>query len=198
MLRGNIGRQGAGVSPLRGHSNVQGDRTVGVTESPNDELLDGIARVFGFDPPRHKGHNAVEAVEAIRDGRSKALVCLGGNLAVAMSDPEVTFKAMRSLDLAVHIATKLNRTHLLVAKQSFILPCLGRTETDVQATGRQSVTVEDSMSMVHASRGGLKPASGHLKSEPAIVAEIARATLPNTRVKWAELVADYGRIRDGI
>ena len=198
MLRGNIGRKGAGISPLRGHSNVQGDRTVGITEIPNDALLDGLARVFGFEPPRHKGHNAVEAIEAIRDGRSKALVCLGGNLAVAMSDPEVTFKAMRSLDLAVHIATKLNRTHLLVAKQSFILPCLGRTEIDIQATGRQSVTVEDLMSMVHASRGGLKPASEHLKSEPAIIAEIALATLPNTRVTWAELVSDYGKIRDCI
>jgi molybdopterin-dependent oxidoreductase alpha subunit len=183
---------------LRGHSNVQGDRTVGITEIPSDELLNAIARVFGFDPPRHHGHNAIEAVEAIRDGRSKALVCLGGNLAVAMSDPEVTFKAMRNLDLAVHIATKLNRTHLLLAKQSIILPCLGRTEIDLQATGPQSVTVEDSMSMVHASRGALKPASEHLRSEPAIIAGMALATLPQTRVKWAELVADYGKIRDGI
>src|ERR1700736_1758640 len=198
MLRGNIGRKGAGISPLRGHSNVQGDRTVGITEIPNDELLDGIARVFGFDPPRNRGHNAIEAVEAIRDRRSKALVCLGGNLAVAMSDPEVTFKAMRNLDLAVHIATKLNRTHLLLAKQSIILPCLGRTEIDLQATGPQSVTVEDSMSMVHASRGALKPASEHLRSEPAIIAGMALATLPQTRVKWAELVSDYGKIRDGI
>jgi molybdopterin-dependent oxidoreductase alpha subunit len=198
MLRGNIGREGAGISPLRGHSNVQGDRTVGITEIPNDALLDGLARVFGFEPPRNKGHNAVEAVEAIRDGRSKALVCLGGNLAVAMSDPEVTFEAMRNLDLAVHIATKLNRSHLLLAKQSFILPCLGRTEIDIQATGRQSVTVEDSMSMVHASGGGLKPASEHLRSEPAIIAQIAMATLRNTRVGWAELISDYGKIRDCI
>jgi molybdopterin-dependent oxidoreductase alpha subunit len=198
MLRGNIGRKGAGISPLRGHSNVQGDRTVGITEVPNDALLDGLAHVFGFDPPRGKGHNAIEAVEAIRDGRSRALVCLGGNLAVAMSDPEVTFEAMRNLDLAVHIATKLNRSHLLVAKESFILPCLGRTEIDVQATGRQSVTVEDSMSMVHASRGGLKPASEHLRSEPAIIAGIALATLPDTRVDWAGLIADYGKIRDCI
>jgi molybdopterin-dependent oxidoreductase alpha subunit len=198
MLRGNIGRKGAGISPLRGHSNVQGDRTVGITESPNEELLDGLARVFGFEPPRDKGHNAIEAIEAIRDGRSKALVCLGGNLAVAMSDPEVTFKAMRNLDLAVHIATKLNRSHLLLAKQSFILPCLGRTEIDIQATGRQSVSVEDSMSMVHASRGGLKPASEHLKSEPAIIAGMALATLPTTRVGWADLISDYGKIRDCI
>jgi len=198
LLRGNIGRKGAGISPLRGHSNVQGDRTVGITEVPTDELLDGIARTFGFEPPRHKGHNAIEAIEAIRDGRSKALVCLGGNLAVAMSDPEVTFKAMRNLDLAVHIATKLNRSHLLLARRSFILPCLGRTEIDLQANGRQSVTVEDSMSMVHASRGALKPASEHLRSEPAIIAGIALATLPNTRVGWADLVADYARIRDAI
>src|SRR2546429_1805320 len=198
MLRGNIGRQGAGISPLRGHSNVQGDRTVGITEVPNDELLNGLARVFGFDPPRNKGHNALAAIEAIREGCSKALVCLGGNLAVAMSDPEVTFKAMRNLDLAVHIATKLNRSHLLLAKQSFILPCLGRTEIDVQATGPQSVTVEDSMSMVHASRGGLKPASEHLKSEPAIIAGMALATLQHTRVAWTNLVSDYGKIRDAI
>jgi anaerobic selenocysteine-containing dehydrogenase len=115
-----------------------------------------------------------------------------------MSDPEVTFKAMRKLDLSVHIATKLNRSHLLLAKQSFILPCLGRTETDIQATGRQSVTVEDSMSMVHASGGGLKPASEHLRSEPAIIAGMALATLPNTRVGWAELISDYEKIRDCI
>ena len=198
MLRGNIGRKGAGISPLRGHSNVQGDRTVGITEIPNDALLDGLARVFGFEPPRTKGHNAIEAIEAIRDRRSKALVCLGGNLAVAMSDPEVTFKAMKNLDLVVHIATKLNRSHLLPARESFILPCLGRTETDIQATGRQSVTVEDSMSMVHASRGGLKPASEHLRSEPAIIAGMALAALPDTRVGWADLIADYGKIRDAI
>jgi molybdopterin-dependent oxidoreductase alpha subunit len=198
LLRGNIGKKGAGISPLRGHSNVQGDRTVGITEVPNDALLDGIVRVFGFEPPREKGHDALEAVEAIRDGRSKALICLGGNLAVAMSDPEVTFKAMRNLDLAVHIATKLNRSHLLLAKQSFILPCLGRTEIDLQGGIRQSVTVEDSMSMVHASHGGLKPASEHLKSEPAIIAGMAMATLPRTRVKWAELISDYCKIRDAI
>jgi molybdopterin-dependent oxidoreductase alpha subunit len=198
MLRGNIGRPGAGISPLRGHSNVQGDRTVGITEVPNDALLDGIEKLFGFAPPRAHGHDAVAAVRAIRDGRSRALVCLGGNLAVAMSDPEATFKAMRGLDLAVHIATKLNRSHLLLAKESIILPCLGRTEIDVQAGGVQLVTVEDSMSMVHGSRGGLKPASEHLKSEIAIVAEMAMATLPDTKVNWAELTADYSKIRDAI
>ena len=198
LLRGNIGRKGAGISPLRGHSNVQGDRTVGITEIPNKALLDGIVRTFGFEPPRAKGHDAIEAIEAIRDRRSKALICLGGNLAVAMSDPEATFEAMRGLDLAVHIATKLNRSHLLLARQSFLLPCLGRTEIDMQASGPQSVTVEDSMSMVHASRGGLKPASEHLKSEPAIIAAMAMATLPNTKVRWVEMIADYSKIRDGI
>jgi molybdopterin-dependent oxidoreductase alpha subunit len=198
LLRGNFGRPGAGISPLRGHSNVQGDRTVGITELPNDALLDGIERVFGFKPPRAHGHDAVAAVKAIRDGRSKALICLGGNLAVAMPDPEATYPAMRGLDLAVHIATKLNRSHLLLAKETIILPCLGRTEIDVQATGPQLVTVEDSMSMVHASRGGLKPASEHLKSEIAIVAEMALATLPDTTVTWRDFVADYSKIRDAI
>ncbi|MDR3466251.1 MAG: FdhF/YdeP family oxidoreductase [Xanthobacteraceae bacterium] len=198
LLRGNIGRPGAGICPLRGHSNVQGDRTVGITEIPTDGFLDALQRTFGFAPPRAKGHNAVEAVEAIRDGRSKAMICLGGNLAVAMSDPQAVFPGMRRLELAVHIATKLNRSHLLIGGDSLILPCLGRTEIDIQESGAQSVTVEDSMSMVHASRGGLKPASEHLRSEPAIIAGIALATLPGTKVDWRGLVADYARIRDRI
>jgi molybdopterin-dependent oxidoreductase alpha subunit len=198
LLRGNIGRPGAGLAPIRGHSNVQGDRTVGITEVPTPAFLDRLQMVFGFEPPRTNGHDAIEAVEAICEGRSKALVSLGGNLAVAMSDPEVVFPGMRQLDLAVHIATKLNRSHLLTARQSFILPCLGRTELDVQAEGRQAVTVEDSMSMVHASRGGLKPASEYLLSEPAIIAGLARATLPDSKIDWTYLVADYARIRDKI
>ena len=198
LMRGNIGKPGAGICPLRGHSNVQGDRTVGITEKPNAALLDGIRRTYGFDPPAEHGHDAVAAVLAIAEGRSKALVCLGGNLAVAMPDPQAVFPAMRKLDLAVHIATKLNRSHLLMANQSFLLPCLGRTERDVQASGPQSVTVEDSMSMVHASQGRLAPASEHLRSEPAIVALLGRATLPASKVDWEGLVADYDRIRDGI
>jgi molybdopterin-dependent oxidoreductase alpha subunit len=198
LLRGNMGRTGAGIAPIRGHSNVQGDRTVGITEKPTQALVDAIQRTFGFEFPLTHGHDAVEAVRAIRDGRSRALVCLGGNLAVAISDPEVTFPAMRKLDLVVHIATKLNRSHLIPARHAFLLPCLGRTELDVQASGVQSVTVEDSMSMVHASQGGLKPASEHLLSEPAIVAGIARATLPHTRVDWQAMADDYDRIRDAI
>jgi molybdopterin-dependent oxidoreductase alpha subunit len=198
LMRGNIGREGAGICPLRGHSNVQGDRTVGITEKPNAALNEGIRKTYGFEPPVEHGHDAVAAVIAIREGRSKALVALGGNLAVAMPDTEETFAAMRGLDLAVHIATKLNRSHLILAKESLILPCLGRTELDEQATGPQAVTVEDSMSMVHASAGTLKPASEHLRSEPWIVRGIAKATLPHTKVDWDRLVGDYNLIRDDI
>lgn len=199
MLRGNMGREGAGIAPIRGHSNVQGDRTVGITEIPNKALLDGMERAFGFRPSGEKGHNAIESIEAIAAGKSKALICLGGNLAVAMSDPGVTFAGMRKLDLAVHIATKLNRSHLLTARTSIILPCLGRTDLDTQASGPQAVTVEDSMSMVHASRGFLNPPGELLKSEPAIIAGIARATLGNRHgIDWDWLIADYDRIRDKI
>ncbi|WP_049622374.1 FdhF/YdeP family oxidoreductase [Frateuria defendens] len=198
LLRGNIGRPGAGICPLRGHSNVQGDRTVGITEIPSQGLLQAIERSFGFRPPQAKGHNAVEALQAIIEGHAKALVCLGGNLAVAMSDPEAVFPGMRKLDLAVHVATKLNRSHLLVGRESIILPCLGRAERDMQEAGPQAVTVEDSMSMVHASRGTLRPASEQLRSEPAIVAGIALETLPQSKVDWTWLIADYARIRDKI
>ncbi len=199
LLRGNIGRQGAGIAPIRGHSNVQGDRTVGITEIPNDALLDGMERAFGFRPRETKGHNAVEAMEAIIAGHSKALICLGGNLPVAMSDHKVTFAAMRKLDLVVHIATKLNRSHLLAAKTSLILPCLGRTDLDTQASGPQAVTVEDSMSMVHASRGFLKPPGDMVRSEPAIIAGIAKATLGTRHgIAWDGLKGDYDRIRDKI
>ncbi|MGC1149712.1 FdhF/YdeP family oxidoreductase [Pantoea agglomerans] len=198
LMRGNIGKPGAGICPLRGHSNVQGDRTVGITEVPPQSLLDSLEKVFGFRPPQKHGHGAVEAIKAMRDGKAKALLCLGGNLAEAISDPQVTFPAMRNLDLVVHMATKLNRSHLLLGKHNYLLPVLGRTETDVQATGAQSVTVEDSMSMVHASRGSLDPASPHLKSEPALVASLAKATLPDSVVDWSAMAADYSRIRDAI
>ena len=198
MLRGNIGRPGAGICPLRGHSNVQGDRTVGITEIPTEAFLERLDRAFGITAPRKHGHNAVEAAAAMVDGRARAFVGLGGNFAVAMSDPEACFTAFRKLDLSVQIITKLNRTALLTAAHSYILPCLGRTEADEQAGGPQSVTVEDSMSMVHASRGGLKPASPLLRSEPAIIAGLARATLPDSAIDWEDMVADYDRIRDKI
>ena len=198
LLRGNFGKPGAGICPLRGHSNVQGDRTVGITEKPTAAMLARIEKTFGFRSPTAHGHDAVAAMQAIIDGRSKALICLGGNLAVALPDSQACFPAMRSLELSVHIATKLNRSHLLTGKHSFILPCLGRTERDNQASGPQAVTVEDSMSMVHASRGKLTPASEALRSEPAIVAGIAAGTLPDSRVPWMDLIADYDRIRDAI
>ncbi len=198
LLRGNIGKPGAGICPLRGHSNVQGDRTVGITEIPGEAMLERLDRKFGIKSPRAHGHAAVEAIQAMRDGRSRALISLGGNLAVAMPDPEASFAAFRNLDLSVNILTKFNRTCLLLAKETIVLPCLGRTELDVQAEGDQWITVEDSMSMVHASRGMLKPAAPGLLSEPAIVAGIAKATLPDTAIDWDWLIADYDRIRDGI
>ncbi|MCT9844020.1 FdhF/YdeP family oxidoreductase [Leclercia adecarboxylata ATCC 23216 = NBRC 102595] len=198
LLRGNIGKPGAGICPLRGHSNVQGNRTVGITEKPTAAFLDRLGTVFGFTPPTAHGHDAVQAAQAMIDGEAKALLCLGGNFAVAMPDHDKAFPALKTLDLSVHVATKLNRTHLLVGKETWLLPCLGRTELDMQRSGQQSITVEDSMSMVHASSGKLKPASPLLRSEPAIVAGIAHATLTNSNTDWLELVADYNRIRDRI
>jgi molybdopterin-dependent oxidoreductase alpha subunit len=198
LLRGNFGKPGAGICPLRGHSNVQGDRSVGITEKPAEDMLTRLETRFGFTAPRAHGHDAVAAMRAIDNGKSKILICLGGNLAVALPEPERCFAAMRKLDLAVHIGTKLNRSHLLVGKDAVILPCLGRTEQDIQATGPQAVTVEDSMSMVHASQGKLPPASEHLRSEPAIIAGMAAATLPHSQVPWPAFAADYALIRDAI
>ncbi|CAB3885356.1 Protein YdeP [Achromobacter mucicolens] len=196
LMRGNFGKPGAGICPLRGHSNVQGNRTVGITEKIDHTMFDHVEQTFGFRPPERPGHDAVEAMKAMAAGRAKALICLGGNFAIALPDTNACERGMRQLDLAVHLNTKLNRSHLLIGKQSIILPVLGRTESDVQAGGAQSVTVEDSMSMVHASRGKLLPASTHLRSEPAIIAGMAQATLPRSRVNWAHLIEDYDRIRD--
>ncbi|AHG64963.1 FdhF/YdeP family oxidoreductase [Advenella mimigardefordensis] len=196
LLRGNFGKPGAGICPLRGHSNVQGNRTVGITEKPSSQFLQNLQDVFGFTPPREHGHDSVRAMQAMIDGQAKALLCLGGNFAVAMPESERSFQAMKQLDLSVHVGTKLNRSHLLVARETFILPCLGRTELDIQAGERQSVTVEDSMSMVHASSGKLKPASESLRSEPAIVAGMAMATMPQSKVQWQDLVSNYDAIRD--
>ncbi|MGF6933479.1 molybdopterin-dependent oxidoreductase alpha subunit [Paraburkholderia sp. UCT70] len=199
LLRGNIGRPGAGVCPVRGHSNVQGNRTVGITEKPSPALIDGIERAFGFRPPAAHGHDVLAAIDSMMRGDAKVFIALGGNFAAAVPDWVRVQAAMRELDLTVYIATKLNRSHLVHGKDSLILPCLGRTEVDIQAEGPQSITVEDSMSMVHASGGRNEPASPHLKSEPAIVAGIARATLgPDSHVEWEHLVASYDRIRDKI
>lgn len=196
LMRGNMGREGGGICPLRGHSNVQGNRTVGITEKPSAQFLAKIEEVFGFRPPAEHGHDAVASMQAMIAGKSKALICLGGNFAVALPDSDQCFPAMKALDLSVHLGTKLNRSHLLVAKETYILPVIGRTELDVQNGMGQSITVEDSMSMVHASAGKLTPASEFLRSEPAIVAGIANATLPDSKVNWMELVADYDKVRD--
>ncbi|HDR9224343.1 TPA: FdhF/YdeP family oxidoreductase [Burkholderia vietnamiensis] len=199
LLRGNIGRPGAGICPVRGHSNVQGNRTVGITEKPTPALMDGIERAFGFRPPAAHGHDVLAAIDSMMRGFARVFIALGGNFAAAVPDWVRVQAAMRTLDLTVHVATKLNRSHLVHGKDALILPCLGRTEIDLQADGPQSITVEDSMSMVHASAGRNAPASAHLRSEPAIVAGIARATLGHaSRVPWEQLVANYDRIRDAI
>ncbi|MFE9247483.1 FdhF/YdeP family oxidoreductase [Streptomyces sp. NPDC007088] len=199
LLRGNIGRPGAGVCPVRGHSNVQGDRTMGVFERPADAFLDALQAEFGFAPPRHHGYDVVRAIRALRDGEAKVFFAMGGNFVAASPDTEVTEAAMRRARLTVHVSTKLNRSHAVTGARALVLPTLGRTERDVQASGAQFVTVEDSMSMVHASRGRLAPASPHLLSEPAIVARLARRVLgPESRTPWEEFERDYATIRDRI
>ncbi|MDN7141422.1 FdhF/YdeP family oxidoreductase [Pseudomonas sp. JQ170] len=196
LLRGNLGAPGAGLCPVRGHSNVQGDRTMGINERPPVALLDALERRFDFKVPRHNGHNTVEAIGAMLAGQAKVFIGLGGNFAQATPDTERTAQALRSCELTVQISTKLNRSHLVHGKQALILPCLGRTDIDQQSEGPQAVTVEDSFSMVHASNGQLQPLSRQMRSEPAVIAGIASATLGTAPVDWNWLVADYGRIRD--
>ncbi|MDD0976749.1 FdhF/YdeP family oxidoreductase [Pseudomonas fontis] len=196
LLRGNLGQPGAGLCPVRGHSNVQGDRTMGINERPPVALLDALERRFGFKVPRENGHNTVEAIHAMLEGRAKVFIGLGGNFAQATPDTTRTAQALRNCELTVQISTKLNRSHLVHGKQSLILPCLGRTDIDLQGEGPQAVTVEDSFSMVHASNGQLQPLSRQMRSEPAVIAGIAAATLGSTPVDWNWLVADYARVRD--
>ncbi|MGA5215810.1 FdhF/YdeP family oxidoreductase [Streptomyces cinereoruber] len=199
LLRGNIGRPGAGVCPVRGHSNVQGDRTMGIFERPAPAFLDALDKEFGIVSPRHHGFDVVRSIQALRDGEAKVFFAMGGNFVGATPDTEVTEAAMRRARLTVHVSTKLNRSHAVTGTRALILPTLGRTDKDVQKAGRQFVTVEDSMGLVHASRGNLPPASPHLLSEPAIVARMARAVLGDASVTpWEEFEADYARIRDRI
>jgi molybdopterin-dependent oxidoreductase alpha subunit len=196
LLRGQIGKPGAGVCPVRGHSNVQGDRTMGIHERPPAALLDALRQTFSFQPPRHQGFNTVETITAMEEGRLQVFVGLGGNFAQATPDQTRTHAALQRCALTVQISTKLNRSHLVIGHEALILPCLGRTDQDLQASGPQSVTVEDSFSMVHASCGVLPPLSPAMRSEPAIVAGIAYALLGNRPVEWLSLIQDYGRIRD--
>ncbi|HYO62101.1 MAG TPA: FdhF/YdeP family oxidoreductase [Pyrinomonadaceae bacterium] len=199
LLRGQIGKPGAGVCPVRGHSNVQGDRTMGIWERPSDAFLDALAREFDFDPPRRHGLDTVETIKAMHAGRVKGFFALGGNFLSATPDTEYTAEALRRCRLTAQVSTKLNRAHLITGEQALILPCLGRTETDVQAAGPQFVTMENSMGVVHASRGTLRPASPHLLSEPAVVARLAHETLgARTTLDWAAFAADYDRVRDRI
>ena len=197
LLCGQIGKPGAGLCPVRGHSNVQGDRTMAITERPSEIFLDRLAAEFNFEPPRVHGFDTVNSIKAMHEGRAKVFFALGGNFLSATPDTEYTAEALRRCRLTVQVSTKLNRGHLITGKQALILPCLGRTEIDGQASGPQFVTTENSMAIVQASRGFLPPGSPHLLSEPAIVAGLARATLgQRTTVAWEELIADYDRVRD--
>ncbi len=197
LLLGQIGKPGAGLCPVRGHSNVQGDRTMGIYEKPAPAFLQSLQKVFDFEPPQKHGYDVVEAIKAMHEGKAKVFIAMGGNFLSATPDTNYTAQALRKTNLTVHISTKLNRAHLITGKEALILPCLGRTERDMQKSGLQFVTVENSMGVVHSSQGSLPPASEHLLSEPAIVAGIAKATLgEKSKVNWDWLIEDYDRIRD--
>ena len=198
LLRGNFGKPGAGISPIRGHSNVQGDRTVGIDEKPSQAYLDRVRDVFGFEPPREHGHHTVESIAAMRNGTAKVFIGLGGNFVRAVPDTERSFAAMRKLDLTVGIATKLNRGHLVHGRDALILPVVSRSERIRTTAGEQFVTIEDSMSNVTASRGVLEPASPHAMPEVEIVCRMAMATLPDSKVPWERYIHDYDLIRDKI
>ncbi len=199
LLRGNIGKPGAGILPVRGHSNVQGQRTVGITEKTKLVPMDRLKALYGFEPPAEDGLTTVDACQGILDGRVQGFVGLGGNFARAVPERGLMEPAWTRLKLAVNVATKLNRTHLLPGETTYLLPCLGRIDVDRQATGPQAVSMEDSTACIHGSRGQRTPVSAHLLSEPKIVAELAKATLaPNPKVDWDGWVADYARVRDAI
>jgi molybdopterin-dependent oxidoreductase alpha subunit len=202
LAQGNIGRPGAGLCPVRGHSNVQGDRTMGIWEKLPEHFGDALRDEFGFEPPRERGLDVVDSIRGLRDGRVKVFVGLGGNFAAATPDSEVTHEALRRAELTVQVSTKLNRSHVVCGATALILPTLGRTERDVQAGGEQSVSVEDSMSSVHLSRGRLQPASPDLRSEVSIVCGLAAELLgrrPDAPpIGWSAMTRDYGRIREHI
>lgn len=196
LLRGNIGKEGAGPCPIRGHSNVQGNRTCGIHHAPPEDWLVRMDAACGITSPRAHGLDTVGTIKAMHSGDVKVFVGMGGNFASATPDTAFTFEALRRCPLTVHVSTKLNRSHIVHGKEALILPCLGRTEADVQASGPQQVTVEDSMSMVHLSVGKRTPASDRLRSECAIIGGIARATLPNSKTPWEKYVGNYDLLRD--
>ncbi|PJL11147.1 formate dehydrogenase [Stenotrophomonas maltophilia] len=196
MLRGNFGKPGAGIAPIRGHSNVQGDRTVGIDEKPTQRYLDRVREVFGFEPPREHGHHVVESIEAMLAGTAKVFIGMGGNFIHAVPDTEVSYRAMRNLELTVGIATKLNRGHLVHGKEALILPVVARSEWIHTPLGEQFITIEDAMSNVTASRGVLQPVSEHVLPEVEIVCRMAMAALPDSRVDWPACMYDYDHVRD--
>jgi molybdopterin-dependent oxidoreductase alpha subunit len=199
LLGGNIGRPGAGPCPVRGHSNVQGDRTMGIWERMNETFMEKLGQEFNFDPPHEHGTDTVETIKQMHRGTIRVFIAMGGNFLAASPDTEFTAKALQKCRLTTHVSTKLNRSHLITGEIALILPCLGRSEKDRQATGEQFVTVEDSMGIINSSRGVLEPASGQLKSEPAIIAGLARATLGDrSTVDWEGLAGDYDRVRHHI
>ena len=199
FAQGNIGKPGAGLFPVRGHSNVQGDRTMGIWERPPQHFLDAIEKEFGFDPPREHGLDTVDSIRAMRDGKAHFFLGLGGNFAQATPDSDVTFDALRKVAMTVQISTKINRGHLVCGETALILPTLGRTEKDVQTSGQQYISVEDSTCSVHASRGPLPPASPHLRSEVSIITSIAEATIGNRHgIDWRAMRDDYRNIRSHI
>ncbi|MFC6470255.1 FdhF/YdeP family oxidoreductase [Gordonia humi] len=198
LLRGNIGREGAGPSPIRGHSNVQGNRTCGIDHNPSESFLAALDAECGIVSPRTPGLDTVATIEGMNDGSVKVFVALGGNFVLAAPDTKYTARGLRNCELTVQVSTKLNRSHLVHGRRALILPCLGRTERDEQASGVQGVSAEDAMSNVQLSMGKKKPASPHLRSELAILGGMARATLPDSATPWEEYVADYDLVRDSM
>ncbi|MCM4172928.1 hypothetical protein DHD32_15675 [Arenibacter sp. TNZ] len=198
LLKGSIGKPGAGTCPVRGHSNVQGDRTMGIYEQPPKSLLDNLEKVFGFNPPRKHGFDTVDSIKAMHSGKARVFFAMGGNFLSATPDTSYTAKALQKCDLTVQVSTKLNRSHLIHGKEAIILPCLGRTDKDLIKGELQFVSVENSMGVVHSSKGSLKPISSQLLSEPSIVCDLAMATLENSKVDWEKYLQHYDHIRDSI
>jgi len=198
LLKGSIGKQGAGTCPVRGHSNVQGDRTMGIWEKPEEAFLDNLEKEFNFKAPRKHGYDVVDAIEAMHQKKASVFIGMGGNFLSATPDTEYTAEALQNCKLTVQVSTKLNRSHLIHGKKALILPCLGRSEKDIQEKGAQFVSVENSMGVVQSSSGPLNPLSEFLLSEPAIVVGIAKASLRNSTIKWSEFINDYDCIRDKI
>ncbi|MCM4169758.1 putative oxidoreductase [Arenibacter antarcticus] len=198
LLKGSIGKPGAGTCPVRGHSNVQGDRTMGIYEKPPKYLLDNLEKEFHFSPPRKNGYDTVESIKAMHQGKAKVFFAMGGNFLSATPDTLYTAKALQNCDLTVQVSTKLNRSHLIHGKEAIILPCLGRTDKDIQNGELQFVSVENSMGIVHSSKGSLTPVSTQLLSEPAIVCGLAKATLTNSKVDWDKYLLHYDHIRNSI